>query len=121
MDTHPIVKQRIQTLIASYLPNGAGTMTETRLRSALEQVAQVAWQEAENDVLMNLLTVDQAAEMIGVSVRRMRAIAQVRHERFGIGWKVPGTRGTWLFRPQEIEALRPGPSGNPDWNKNDQG
>lgn len=112
-----MINRRIDDLIDSHLPNGVGTMTEIRLRSALQQVAQVAWQQAETNVLMNLLTIEQAAEMIGVSVRRMRAIAQARHERFGIGWKVPGTRGTWLFRPEEIEGLRPGPSGNPNWVK----
>lgn len=103
------VNRLIDSLIESLLPHGTGTITEHRLRLALEQIATAAYAEGENQSLMSLLTIERVAEQIGVSARRMRAIAADRHERFGVGWKVPGARGTWLFRPEEIETLRPDP------------
>jgi len=105
-----LYEQRINNLVESLLPNGAGTMTETRLRTALSQVAQVAFSAGESYALMSLLTVDDVAEQFGVSVRRVRAIAKIKHEQFGIGFQVANT-AQWLFRPSEIESLRPGVAG----------
>ncbi len=107
-----LYEQRINNLVESLLPNGAGTMTETRLRTALSQVAQVAFSAGESYALLSLLTVDDVAEQLDVSVRRVRAIAKIKHEQFGIGYKVPKTN-QWLFRPSEIESLRPGAVGRP--------
>jgi hypothetical protein len=107
-----LYEQRINNLVESLLPNGAGTMTETRLRTALSQVAQVAFSAGESYALLSLLTVDDVAEKLGVSVRRVRAIAKIKHEQFGIGFQVPNT-AQWLFRPSEIESLRPGVVGRP--------
>lgn len=87
-------------------------MSEIRLRTALSQVAQVAFSAGESYALTSLMTVDEVAEQLGVSVRRVRAIAKIKHEQFGIGYQVPHT-SQWLFRPSEIESLRPGKSGRP--------
>ena len=87
-------------------------MSETRLRTALSQVAQVAFSAGESYALTSLLTADDVAAQFNVSVRRVRAIAKIKHEQFGIGWQVTGT-SQWLFRPSEIESLRPGKSGRP--------
>lgn len=116
-DHWPIVEHKIEQTISDHLPYGGGPMTDVRLRSALDVVAKTAWREAEAQVLLNLLTVEDVAEQLGISPRRVRAIAAHRHERFGIGWKVPGTRGTWLFRPEELDSLRPGLPGNPNWKR----
>jgi hypothetical protein len=107
-----LYEQRINNLVESLLPNGAGTLTETRLRTALSQIAQVAFSAGESYALLSLLTIDEVAEQFGVSVRRVRAIAKIKHEKFGIGYQVPGTN-QWLFRPSEIESLRPGVVGRP--------
>lgn len=93
-------------------------MSETRLRTALSQAAQVAFSAGESYALLSLMTVDEVAEQLGVSVRRVRAIAKIKHEQFGIGYQVPKT-SQWLFRPSEIESLRPGKSGRPR-KSNDQ-
>jgi hypothetical protein len=53
----------------------------------------------------DLLTTADAAKMLGVSTRRVRALAAAR----GVGQQV--TRGVWIFTPQEISLLTPGPSG----------
>jgi hypothetical protein len=49
-----LYEQRIKTLIESLLPNGAGTLTETRLRYALDNVAQVAFTAGHDFALSNL-------------------------------------------------------------------
>ena len=110
--TRLLYKQRINQLVKSLLPNGAGTISVTRLQTALDQVSQVAFSAGESYALTNLLTIDEVAEQLGVSARRVRAIAKVKHERFGIGFQVPHT-AQWLFKPSEIESLRPGASGRP--------
>lgn len=109
-----IIKDRIARQVEAFLPNGAGTMTETRLRHALEAVAQEAFSQGEAYALMNLLTVRDAADRLGVSYSRMRALIRNRHERFGVGMKISeGNRTTWLIRESELEQLQPGPSGRP--------
>jgi hypothetical protein len=104
--------ERINQLVDSLLPNGSGSITETRLRTALSQVAQVAFSAGESYALLSLMTADDAAMQLGVSVRRVRTIAKTKHDQFGIGFQVPGT-SQWLFRPSEIELLRPGKPGRP--------
>lgn len=107
-----IYEQKINQYIQSLLPNGAGTITETKLRHVLDNVAQTAFLVGQDYALSSLLTVDDVAEQLGVSVRRVRAIAKIKHEQFGIGFQVPNT-AQWLFRPSEIESLRPGVVGRP--------
>ena len=85
---------------------GSGLVTEHRLRTVLERMAQRVAVDATTDGLMTLRTADELADELGVSPRRMRAIIRNRHDRFGVGWQVPGTN-QWLVRPSEIENLRP--------------
>ena len=101
-----ITRQRIDSAMQSMFPHGAGQASSTRVGHWLDTVAQVAFREGEAGALMSLLTVEDVAEQFGISTRRVRAIARNRHGRFGIGWQVPGTN-QWLFRPCEIESLRP--------------
>lgn len=49
-----LYEQRIKLMVESLLPNGAGTLTETRLRYALEQVAQAAFTSGHDYALSNL-------------------------------------------------------------------
>lgn len=49
-----LYEKRITTLVESLLPNGAGTLTETRLRYALDNVAQVAFSAGHDFALSNL-------------------------------------------------------------------
>jgi hypothetical protein len=107
-----LYEQKIDQMIATFLPNGAGTINETRFRHALEQVALTAFSAGESYALLSLMTVEDMAHELGVSPRRVRAIAKVRHERFAVGYQVSGT-SQWLFRPAEIESLRPWADGRP--------
>jgi hypothetical protein len=103
--------QRIETLIESLLPNGAGTITESNFRHAMNTVAEIAFSSGQDYALSNLLTVNDLAELFGVNASRIRAIAK-RHAEFGVGWKIPKTN-QWLFQPDEIEKLRPKTVGRP--------
>ncbi len=49
-----LYEQRIKLMVESLLPNGAGNLTETRLRFALDQVAQVAFTAGHDFALSNL-------------------------------------------------------------------
>src|SRR5574343_807517 len=93
-------------------PYGTGQAPSHRVKHFLDTVAQVAWRTAEANVLLNLKTISDVAEHYGISERRARAIATERHERFGVGYQVPGTKA-WLFRAEEIANLAPGPQGYP--------
>jgi len=101
-----IVEREIQKAMDAMFPYGAGHTTHTRARHWLETIAKIAFDQGGAYALMSLLTVEEVAERFGVTPRRVRAIAKHRHERFGIGWQVPGTN-QWLFRPEEMEVLEP--------------
>lgn len=107
-----LYEQEINNQVNIFLPNGTGSITEISFRHALNMVGMRAFTSGESYALTSLLTADDVADRLGVSVRRVRALAKVRHEQFGIGYQVPGT-SQWLFMPSEIESLRPGKSGRP--------
>ena len=92
-------------------PHGEGRTTKARVEHALQMVKLVAFEQGRVYALTSLLTSKDLAELFGVTERRVRAIAQAKHEQFGIGYKTP--RGDWLFAPEEIESLRPGSPGRP--------
>lgn len=100
-----IVQQRIDSLVEGLLPYGAGNITETRMRTALDQVAQIAYREGDNQALLSLMTTEDMAAKLNVTPRRVRALAARRR----VGWQV--SRHTWIFKTSDIESLRPGPPG----------
>lgn len=107
-----MISDEIQKMIAAFLPNGAGTMTEIRLKTALEKVGQVAFTTGKLYALTNLKTSEDLAVEFGVSLRRVQALAQERHQRFGVGMQIKG-KNPWLFSADEIENMRPGKTGRP--------
>jgi len=107
-----IVEREIAKVMEEIFPYGEGRTTRPHVQHALNIIAQKAFSQGESCSLLSLMTVRDVAAQLRVSERRVRAIARERHEQFGIGWQVPGT-STWLFRPEEVELLRPGTSGRP--------
>ena len=99
--------------VETYLPNGAGSMTEARLRRALETVAQRVESDARAYYLGNLRTVDDLAARYGISKRRAQAIAKSQHERWGKGMKIGGT---YVFSEDELMTMEPGEPGRPPKN-----
>lgn len=102
-----LIDQDIEQAIETHLPNGAGTMTAVRLRTALRTIAKRAETAARAYYLGNLRTVDDLAEQFGVSRRRAQAIAKQHHERWGKGMQIGGT---YIFSEDEIESMRPAAS-----------
>lgn len=101
-----IVNNQIDAFLDSLFPRGEGHISRHQVGHVVRQVATRAFSEGGNYALASLLTVEDVAERFGVTPRRVRALARNRHERFGIGWQVPGTN-QWLFRPEELEKLQP--------------
>ncbi len=101
-----IIADRIAQLVESLLPHGGGTMTEQRLRMALEKVAHVAYTEGVADGLRSLRTADDAAEAWDVTLQRACTHIRRLHERWGVGAKVAGV---WLLTQAEIEQNAPDP------------
>jgi len=54
-----------------------------------------------------ILTTRDVAAILGITPQRVRMLAQAR----GVGQQIE--RGIWLFRPEDVERLRPGPRGRP--------
>ena len=52
-----------------------------------------------------VLTAKAVADALGITPQRVRMLAQAR----GIGQQIE--RGVWLFMPDDVERLRPGPRG----------
>jgi len=101
-----IIDQEIRDAMETMFPHGAGRTTHTRVQHALNHIAQIAFTQGQTYALTSLLTIEDLAERFNITPRRARAIAKNRHERFGIGWQVPGTN-QWLFRPEELSILEP--------------
>lgn len=105
-----VVTRQISDTVDTFLPNGAGTMTAIRLRTALTTVGHVAYTQGKHDALMGLRTAEQLAIEFNVSPRRMRAIIEAQHGRWATGMKIGST---WVVSADEIESVRPGPVGRP--------
>lgn len=101
-----VIEQDISRAMDAMFPYGAGNTTHHQVRHHLNRISQVAFREGQSYALLSLMTADEVAERFGITPRRVRAIARNRHDRFGIGWQVPGTN-QWLFKPEEIEHLQP--------------
>ena len=101
-DFYEIVEREITNQLDSIGPRP----TPHRVRHALEHVAQIAFRQGQQAALMTLSTSDDVATLYGVSTRSIRERAKRLHDRWGLGWQVPGT-GQWLFTPDEVECLRP--------------
>lgn len=85
----------------------ARPLTRHRVEHVMRGLAQRVASDASGETLLSLLTTQDMAERLGVSVQRVRALAKAR----GVGWQV--SRGTWVFLPEDVERLRPGPVGRP--------
>lgn len=108
-DHESIVNSEIEHQTQILFPYDEGRTGRLHVERALHAVARRAFEEGRAYALTSLLTVDDLAAEFRVSPRRVRALAQVAHDRYGTGWQTP--RGEWLFTPEEVEILRPGPPG----------
>lgn len=100
-----LTQDNINIIVQVIVPNGAGHITEHRLRAALEKISQQAFEAGRVYALMSLMSTEEAAAHYGISESRMTRIIAKRHERFGVGMKV-GKRA-WLVTSDELPALEP--------------
>lgn len=107
-----IVQQRVDSQLESIFPDGEGTASSQHVRIIVQHVAKIAFEAGRLYALDSLMTTEDMAHVLGVSQRRVNAIAQLEHQRWGTGRQVMGNN-PWLFTPEEIESMRPGPVGHP--------
>jgi len=105
-----MIESEIARTVETFLPHGAGTMTDVRLRTALATIAKRVESASRTYYLTNLRTVEDMAIEFGVSVRRAQAIAKQAHDRWGKGMKIGKS---YVFSADEIESMRPGDNGRP--------
>lgn len=103
-----IVDRAIDNSMQAMFPNGAGRAPHTRVKHHLETVAQIAFRQGRDHVLLGLMTVQDVAEHFRISERRARALIANRHDRFGVGMQFGG-RGQWLIHRDELPQLQPYP------------
>ena len=101
-----LIEGAVQRALAA-LQQRTPAITNTFGLHVLSTLAQQIAAACGDMELLSLMTVADMAAALSVSERRVRALAKAR----GIGWQ-PG-QGVWVFRPADVEALRPGPPGRP--------
>ena len=101
-----LVRSYMTNMLDQLFPHGVEVLRVKRINAELlmERFAKLVEREARGYYLTNLYSVDDLAKKFGISGQRMRAIAQNRHERYGIGMKI---NGGWVWSIDEIEYLRP--------------
>lgn len=97
-------EQAINDTIDRLLPNGGGTISETRLRSAISVLAQQIASNTRAYELPGIRTSDELADEWRVSRRRAQAFIAHLHERWGIGRKIGNV---WCLSAAEVEQYRP--------------
>jgi len=102
MDQQQLIDKALDDLFGDLAD---ATLSRQHVEHVLRTLAQRVATDAANAALMSLLTTQDMAHRLFVSARRVRALARAR----GVGRQV--SRGTWLFRPEDEERLRPGPPG----------
>lgn len=107
------IAYEIETALDALLQDKpGGTVTRHRLKTVLERMAHRVASDARNDTLINLKTSAEVAELYQCSKQAINARAKRFKTRFGdFGWQV--SSGMWIFIPEEVEQLRPGPPGRP--------
>ena len=98
--TDPVASEIAKALDDLFRDMPAATLSREAVGHVLARVAQRVATDSANQALLSLMTTDDMAAKLGVSARRVRALAKSR----GVGWQV--SRGTWVFIPGDAEAMR---------------
>lgn len=108
-----LIEQEIESALDALLRDKpGGTVTRHRLQTVLERTAQKVARYSRDDTLLNLQSSQQVADFYRVSRQSINTrAARLRKNHGSFGWEVG--RGWWVFTPEEVQRLRPGPSGRP--------
>lgn len=101
-----LINDEIRKAMEDMFPLGSGRVGDTVVLSFLKKLTQQAFEEGQNYTLHSLMDIEDVATVLGVSTRRVRAIAVNRHQRHDVGWRIRGS-GRWLFTPDDLEILKP--------------
>lgn len=106
-----LVQSEIQSTIDRLMPHGGdAAITEHRLRSALDVLAQRIANHTRAYELLGIRSSDELAAEWNVTKRRVQAHIAKLHERFGVGRKIGRD---WFLSAAEAESHRPGQVGRP--------
>lgn len=94
-----LIEGAVQRALAA-LQQRTPEITDTFGRHVLSTLAQQIAAACGDMELLSLMTTADVAAELGISERRVRALAAARN----VGWQ-PG-QGVWVFRPADIEMLR---------------
>ena len=99
----PLIDAAIETLLRGSI---ARTVTAETARFAFEHLAHQVEQQVRGEVLLSLETSQTVADRLGISRRRVLALARSR----SLGWNAGRD---WIFTPQDIDAMRDRKPGRP--------
>ena len=74
--------------------------------TVVRRAAHEAYRLGRRDAIAELLTVQQAAAVLGINERNVRRLAQ----RYGLGWRIGRE---WLFTSDDLAGLRERSTGRP--------
>lgn len=78
-----------------------------RAETILARLAWRSYQMGRMDGVEELRTVSDLVEEFGVNTQRVHQLARSR----AVGWQIG--KNTWVFRPEDVKAMRPRPVGRP--------
>lgn len=76
-------------------------VTTHTARAVVARVAWHAYQAGRVEAIAELMTASQVAALLGIDRTRVPRLARAS----GVGWQIEDG-GTWLFRPEDVEAIR---------------
>lgn len=106
-DVGDVLNGDIDTAVADLTGGGIRPVSPAIAETICRRLAHHAYNEGRRIAITELMDVPAAAEFLGVSPRRVRQLALSRN----LGWQV--SRGTWLFRPDDLAIMQERRVGRP--------
>jgi hypothetical protein len=100
----------IDRAVEQLIPDGAGVVTDLRLRAALKVLVGSVASNTRAYELLGIKASEELAEEWGVSRRRTQKFIADLHERWGVGRKIGNV---WCLSAAEAETHRPAQTGRP--------
>lgn len=100
MQANPLLTQAVERAVEALLGDAAAaTVTRADVLHVLSELAQHSAQQGADEALLSLVTLDEAALRLGVTRRRLRALAR----SLNMGWDVG--RGQLILKRDEMRRL----------------
>lgn len=106
-DLPTIIQTDTQHAIDDLTGGGLRPVSPAIAATICTRLAHMAYTAGKHDAIRDLKTVAEVATILGVNGSRVRVLAKHR----GVGWQV--SRGTWLFSPADVDAMRVRTPGRP--------